>query len=135
MNGVLLGFALVFVFLAAIVHLGIFLLESVLWSRPRVWRIFGVGNQQDADTLRFLAYNQGFYNVFLALGAGTGLVLIGANATLEGGIAIAAFALVSMVLAAVVLVTANSRLWRGALIQGGPALLGVLFLGLAFLAR
>jgi putative membrane protein len=121
----------VFVFLAAVIHLFIFALESVLWSRPSTWKLFGVRDERDAEVLRPMAYNQGFYNVFLALGAGLGLVFLGTGFSREGGIAIAMFALGSMVLAAVVLVTSNPKLLRAALIQGAAPLLGLLFLTLS----
>jgi putative membrane protein len=122
-----------FVFLAAVIHLFIFALESVLWSRPSTWRVFGVRDERDAEVLRPMAYNQGFYNVFLAIGAGLGLVLLGTGFSREGGIAIAMFALGSMVLAAVVLVTSNPKLLRAALIQGAAPLLGLVFLTLSLL--
>jgi putative membrane protein len=121
----------VFVFLAAVIHLFIFALESVLWSKPSTWKLFGVRDERDAEVLRPMAYNQGFYNVFLAIGAGLGLVFLGTGFSREGGIAIAMFALGSMVLAAVVLVTSNPKLVRAALIQGAAPLLGLLFLTLS----
>jgi putative membrane protein len=125
----------VFVFLAAVVHLGIFALESVLWSRPSTWKAFGVADQRDAEVLRPMAYNQGFYNLFLAIGAGVGLVLLGTGASREGGIAIAMFSLGSMLLAAIVLIASNPRLARAALVQGAPPLLGLIFLALALLGQ
>ncbi len=131
MNAALAVVGSVFVFIAAVIHLGFFALESVLWSRPSTWRQFGVRDQADADVLRPMAYNQGFYNVFLALGAGIGLVLLGTGFSTEGGIAIAMFALASMVLAAVVLITSNPKMLRGALIQGAAPLLGLVFLVLS----
>jgi putative membrane protein len=124
----------VFVFLAALVHLGIFALESVLWSKPSTWKSFGVADQRDAEVLRPMAYNQGFYNLFLAIGAGVGLVLLGTGFSREGGIAIAIFSLGSMLLAAVVLIASNPRLARAALVQGGPPLIGLIFLTLALVA-
>jgi putative membrane protein len=124
----------VFVFLAAVIHLFIFALESVLWSRPSTWKLFGVRDERDAEVLRPMAYNQGFYNVFLAIGAGLGLVFLGTGFSREGGIAIAMFALGSMVLAAVVLVTSNPKLLRAALIQGAAPLLGLVFLTLSLVA-
>ena len=60
---------------AALVHLVLFAMESMLWSSPKVWRRFGLSSQRDADTVRPMAYNQGFYNLFLAGGAVVGLVL------------------------------------------------------------
>ena len=118
---------------AALIHLYIFLLESVLWTRPSTMRTFGIRDPKDAEVLRPMAFNQGFYNVFLALGTGVGLVLLGTGASREGGIAIAVFALASMVLAAVVLVTSNPRMLRAALIQGAAPLLALVFLLLSLL--
>lgn len=124
----------VFVFIAALIHLWIFALESVLWNKPSTWKQFGVRDENDAELIRPWAYNQGFYNVFLALGAGVGLVLLGTGFSVEGGIAIAMFALASMVLAAVVLITSNPKMRRAALIQGGAPLLGLVFLLLSLVA-
>ncbi|MBH0007924.1 DUF1304 domain-containing protein [Salinibacterium sp. UTAS2018] len=120
-----------FVFLAALVHLMIFFMESVLFHTPRVQQVFGV-RPQDVDAVKPWAYNQGFYNVFLALGAGTGLVLMGTVSMWPAGIALAMFAALSMLLAAVVLITSQPRqMARPAIIQGVPPLLGIIFLVLA----
>lgn len=113
---------------AALIHLFIFLLESVLWTRPSTMATFGVRDARDAEVLRPMAYNQGFYNLFLALGTGVGLVLWVTAFAREGGLAVALFALGSMVLAAVVLVTSNPRMRRAALIQGAAPLLAVVLL-------
>jgi putative membrane protein len=118
---------------AALIHLYIFFLESVLWTRPSTMATFGVRDPKDAEVLRPMAFNQGFYNVFLALGTGIGLVLLGTGFSREGGIAIAMFALGSMVLAAVVLVTSNPAMRRAALIQGAAPLLALVFLLLSLL--
>lgn len=121
----------VFIFIAAVVHLLIFFMESVLWSRPAVWKRFGLATQADADTVRPMAFNQGFYNVFLAVGAGTGLVMLGSSNWQQGGIALTIFAGLSMVLAALVLITSSPKLARAAAIQGLAPLIGVVFLVLA----
>jgi putative membrane protein len=118
---------------AALIHLYIFFLESVLWTRPSTMRTFGIRDAKDAEVLRPMAFNQGFYNVFLALGTGIGLVLLGTGVSRDGGIAIAMFALGSMVLAAIVLVASNPRMLRAALIQGAAPLLALLFLLLSLL--
>ena len=65
----------VFVALAAVLHVYIFLMESIWWTRPSAWKRFGLASQADADTTRPMAYNQGFYNLFLAAGAALGLLL------------------------------------------------------------
>ncbi|MCU1509228.1 MAG: rane protein [Glaciihabitans sp.] len=121
----------VFAFIAAVIHLFIFFLESIAWSKPSTWKRFGITSQAEADTLRPMAFNQGFYNVFLAIGAGVGLIMIGSNTMRTGGIAIEIFALGSMLLASVVLVVSNPRLLRAAALQGAAPLLGIVFLGIA----
>ena len=121
----------VFVAIAAIIHVLIFFLESILWSKPSTWKRFGLASQADADTVRPMAFNQGFYNLFLAIGVGIGLVLIGGAGTLQAGIAIALFSASSMVVAAAVLLVSSPKLARSAAIQGVAPLLGVIFLVLA----
>ena len=123
----------IFIFIAALIHVLIFFMESVLWSRPAVWKRFGLKSQAEADTVRPMAFNQGFYNVFLALGAGTGLVMLGSSNWAQGGIALSIFAALSMVLAAFVLITSSPKLARSAAIQGVAPLIGVVFLALALL--
>lgn len=125
----------IFVFVAALVHLGFFLLESVVWTNPRVQRLFGIRRPEDGEVLRPVMFNQGFYNLFLALGAGIGLVLYGTATTFEGGIAVAMFALLSMLLAGLVLLASNRALWRGALVQAGPPLVALVLLGIALGSR
>ncbi len=119
--------------LAALLHVYIFVMESVQWTRPRVWRRFGVREQAQADVIRPMAYNQGFYNLFLAIGAILGIVLFwagGPDAPAEiAGRALTLFSLGSMAAAALVLLTTGAGYLRAALIQGTLPLIGfVLFL-------
>jgi putative membrane protein len=121
--------ATVFAALAALVHVYIFVLESVQWTTPRVWRRFGVADQAAADTVRPMAYNQGFYNLFLAIGAAIGLVLfwVGGDAHTVADVAgrtLALFALGSMVAASLVLLTTGRRYLPAALLQGTLPLIG-----------
>lgn len=108
--------------LAALVHVYIFILESVQWTAPRVWRRFGVADQAGADTLRPMAYNQGFYNLFLAVGVALGVVLfwVGGPGTVAdvAGRTLALFALGSMAAAALVLITTGRRYLAAAALQG-----------------
>lgn len=120
-----------FVFLAALIHIMIFFMESVLWHKTRVQKTFGVRTAEAAAIIKPWAYNQGFYNAFLALGAGTGLVMMGSLNLWPAGIALAMFSTLSMLLAAVVLITSQPKLARAAAIQGVPPLLGIIFLVLA----
>ena len=106
--------------LAALLHVYIFVMESVQWTQPRVWKRFGVPDQAASDTTRPMAYNQGFYNLFLAIGAGLGLVLYWAGAE-DTPLRIAGLTLV--------LLTSGGKYLRPALIQGTLPLIGfVLFL-------
>ena len=123
----------VFVFLAAAIHLMIFVFESILWSKPSTWKRFGLKTQADADTVKPMAFNQGFYNAFLAIGAGAGLVMLGSENCVQAGFALAIFACLSMVLAAVVLIASSPKLWRAALTQGAAPLLGIVLLVAALL--
>jgi putative membrane protein len=121
----------VFVGLAALIHVFIFVLESVLWSRPATWRRFGLHSQEEADIIRPMAYNQGFYNGFLALGAVAGLVMIASANVQPVGVGLAIFVLLSMLLASIVLITSNPKLARAAVTQGAAPLIGLVFLVLA----
>lgn len=117
--------ALVFAGLAALLHVYIFILESVRWSHPSVWRIFGLTSQEAADTTKPLAYNQGFYNLFLAIGAALGVVLWAVNGVGDvAGRTLLLFSLGSMVAAALVLVTSGRKYLRPATVQGTLPLIG-----------
>lgn len=133
MNSALLIAGSIVVALAAMIHIYIFVLESVRWSHPTTWRIFGVRSQTDADTVKPMAFNQGFYNLFLAVGVVLGLVLT-ASGFATAGLAITLFAAGSMLAAALVLVISSPKLVRAAAIQGAAPLLGVVLLTLALLA-
>lgn len=127
--------ATVFGALAALIHVYIFVLESVQWTRPRVWRRFGLASQEAAETTRGMAYNQGFYNLFLALGSAGGLVLFWAGdagtVAEVAGRTLALFALGSMVAASLVLLTTGLSKLTPALMQGAAPLLGFVLLLLA----
>jgi putative membrane protein len=112
--------------LAALVHVYIFVLESLRWEHPDTRRIFGT-TPEAAVATRPLAYNQGFYNLFLAIGAAVGVALMGANR--DAAVALVVMATGSMVAAALVLVTSDRRKARAAMVQGllpGLALLDLL---------
>ena len=121
--------SLVLMTFAGIIHIGFFVIESLLWRRPAVHRIFGVGSEEQAETMAFALFNQGFYNLFLGLGTLFGVV--GSAVLFDDEDLLLVFCALFMVGAAVVLVGSNRRLWRGAVLQGGlPAL--ALLAALAF---
>ena len=119
--------ATVVVTLAAALHIAIFFMESVAWARPAVWKRFGVADQAAADTTRPMAYNQGFYNLFLAIGAIVGLILFGVGMH-AAGLALIYFTMASMLAAAVVLVTSGRGYLRPAIIQGTLPLIGIVLM-------
>ena len=98
-------------------------MESISWTRPSIWKRFGVADQQSADITKPLAYNQGFYNLFLAIGAILGLIFYGIGMH-AAGLALILFTTGSMVAAAIVLVTTGQGYLRPALIQGILPLVG-----------
>jgi putative membrane protein len=116
---------------AALIHVYFFVLESLWFMRPAVWRRFGIESTDDAEVTRSFAYNQGFYNLFLAAGVAIGLALIAAGDAASGR-AVTLFACGSMVAAGLVLVAHNRSFLRAAAIQALPpliAMLAIVFLG------
>ncbi|MCL2793848.1 MAG: DUF1304 domain-containing protein [Microbacteriaceae bacterium] len=109
--------ALIFALAAAALHVLIFAMESVLWRRPAIWQRFNVADQAQADATAQLAYNQGFYNLFLAIAAVVGPILVWAGADVAGW-TLTITAVASMVAAACVLTTLGKEFVRPALTQG-----------------
>ena len=107
--------ACVFAALAALVHVYIFVLESLRWTQPATRRVFGTTEEAAALT-QPLAYNQGFYNLFLAIGTVAGIGMVGSNRS--ASIALIVFATGSMLTAALVLITSDSSKARAAVVQG-----------------
>ena len=133
MGTVLLVVGSVFVVVAALIHVYIFVLESLRWRRPATWKIFGVPNQEQADILSPMAFNQGFYNLFLAIGAALGVILL--PVVESAGLALIFLAAGSMLAASLVLLLSDRTKLRPALIQGAAPLLGLVFTVLALVAR
>ncbi len=106
---------------AGLVHVVIFCMESLLWTTPQVRARFRQSPEQ-ADATKLFALNQGFYNLFLALGtlAGLALVLIGSSRV---GWTLVYWNCLFMLGAAVVLASSAPAMRRGAVIQGAAPLL------------
>ena len=64
----------IFAGIAGLLHIWIFMMESVLWMDPAIHGRFRVPSVEQAEILRNVFFNQGFYNLFLALGALYGAV-------------------------------------------------------------
>jgi putative membrane protein len=114
--------------LAGVIHVLFFCMESLWWTRPAVYRRFR-STEAQAHATRSLAFNQGFYNLFLAAGVFAGLALT-ETGYYRAGVILIRWNCLSMLAAAVVLATSSPGMLRGALIQGLPPL--VVVAGLAY---
>lgn len=118
-------FTVGFAVLAALLHVYIWVLESFRWNEPATRRTFGV-SEEDARVLTPMAYNQGFYNLFLAIIALVGVALLRSEHGVGSALALAGTG--SMLAAAIVLVARDRSMARAALMQGTLPALAVLFL-------
>lgn len=117
--------AAVAVGLAALLHAYIFWMESMAWTRPAIWKRFGIRDEATAEVIRPMAYNQGFYNLFLGIGAALGLALY-LSGSETAGRTLVLFSTASMALAAAVLLTTGRSYLKAALTQGTLPALGFL---------
>jgi len=124
--------SLIFALLAALLHVYIFTMESITWTKPATWKRFSVTSQADAETTKPLAYNQGFYNLFLAIGALIGIIAVAMGAP-QVGWTLVFSCCGSMLLAALVLAASGKKYLRPAVLQGTTPQLAVVFGVLAVL--
>ncbi|WP_066302069.1 DUF1304 domain-containing protein [Arthrobacter luteolus] len=117
--------ATVFTLVAAAVHFYFFALESLRWTAAETMEAYGITSPQDAEATQPLAYTQGFYNLFLGVGAVLGVLLLGVSNPVAG-LTLMSFSTACMALASVVLLAGKWPLGRIALIRGIPALLALL---------
>jgi putative membrane protein len=112
--------------LAALLHVYIFVMESLTWTSARTRAVFGT-TEEEAQTMRLLAFNQGFYNLFLALVTAVGIVetVLGAH---SAGAALLYAGMGSMLAAAVVLLASAPGKARAAVVQGTLPLIAIVLL-------
>ncbi|AYF97812.1 DUF1304 domain-containing protein [Protaetiibacter intestinalis] len=115
--------------LAALLHVYIFIMESVTWTSPRTRATFGL-SETEATATKEMAFNQGFYNLFLAIVAIVGIVAL-AIGQLAVGAALVFAGVGSMLAAALVLLVTSPDKRRAAITQGTLPLLAVIVLVLA----
>lgn len=126
--------AAVFAALAGLLHVYIWAMESLVFT-TKGRKVFGLSAEEAANpSVQDLFYNQGFYNLFLAIGT-----LTGAGITLADGCgvgtALIVFGTGSMLGAAIVLVTHNAKMLRGAIVQGTFPLIALVLLAINCLTR
>ena len=116
------------VLLPAVIHLYVFVLESFLWGKPRTNQTFGL-RPADVEATRPLAFNQGVYNLLLAVAVIAGAALWMGVPTFEkgpfAGQVLLVYGLGSITVAGLTLLASAPKLWRSALIQLVPAVAGL----------
>ncbi|NOQ99136.1 DUF1304 domain-containing protein [Mycolicibacterium fortuitum] len=122
---------LVFAALAAALHVYIFVMESLTWTSARTRATFGI-SEQEAQATKELAFNQGFYNLFLAIVTVIGVVAVGLGHNAVGAALVFA-GVGSMLAAAVVLLTSSPDKARAAITQGAFPLIAVVLLAIGLL--
>lgn len=118
---------IIFAFLAIALHIFVFYLESFAWE-TKALSVFGM-NVEDAGHTKEMAFNQGFYNLFLALIALVGVVLFFAG-NAPTGIALMLAGVGSMLAAAVLLFVTSPDKRAAAIKQGVFPLISVLLLSI-----
>jgi putative membrane protein len=112
--------------LASLLHVYIWWLESFAWTGA-ARKVFGTSVAQ-AEQTRELAFNQGFYNLFLAIAGLVGVVLLLGDHEDTVGTTLVVVSLGSMLSAAVVLLVSSPDKRQAAVNQGLLPLLGLLAL-------
>jgi putative membrane protein len=86
--------------------------------RPSVYKRFGALTTEDAEAKRLVAFNQGFYNLFLAAGVLAGLALLHSGGNVVVAQTLVLFCCACMFGAGVVLMfSGGRRMLRAAVIQ------------------
>ena len=117
---------LIFAVLAALLHVYIFVMESLTWTSPRTRATFGT-TPETAETTKELAFNQGFYNLFLAIVTAVGMVAV-FTGHLAVGAALVFAGVGSMLAAAAVLLVSSPDKARAAATQGTFPLIAIVLL-------
>jgi len=112
--------------LAAVLHVYIWVMESLTWTSARTRATFGI-TEEEALATKELAFNQGFYNLFLAIVTFVGLVLGGLE-YYDVGLALIFAGTGSMLAAAVVLLVSSPDKARAAVTQGILPLIAIVLL-------
>lgn len=112
----------IFFAIAGALHLGFFVMESVLFQKKGGHKLFKLA-EQDHAAVKVWALNQGFYNLFLALGTFLGLYFVLQKQVMVAGV-LTGFCGFSMIGAGLVLWFSAPQLRRGAMLQILPPVFG-----------
>ncbi|MFT9243055.1 MAG: DUF1304 domain-containing protein [Bifidobacterium aquikefiri] len=117
---------------AGALHGIIFVLESFMWTKKSTMKVFSISTLEEAEATREMAFNQGFYNLFLGI-----IVAVGAIAYFFGssttGLTLMFAGSISMTLAAAVLFISSPEKRSAALKQMTLPLLGIIILALSLI--
>jgi len=117
---------LIFGGLAALLHVYIWVMESLTWTSARTRATFGI-TEEEALATKELAFNQGFYNLFLAIVTAVGVVAMFTDHRAVGAALIFA-GVGSMLAAAAVLLASSPDKARAAVTQGILPLIAIVLL-------
>ena len=123
---------MIFAALAAVLHVYIFTMESLTWTSKRTRATFGT-TAEEAETTKLLAFNQGFYNLFLAIVSGIGIAAMFTGHR-DVGAALVFAGVGSMAAAAVVLLISARDKARAAVTQGLFPVIAIVLLLIGLLA-
>lgn len=116
---------IIFTLLAIALHFFIFYLESFAW-KTKALSVFGMSREQ-AEQTEEMAFNQGFYNLFLAIIALVGVIMHFTGSTTTG-MALMLAGVGSMLAAALLLFVTSPDKRSAAIKQGVFPLLAVVAL-------
>ncbi len=114
--------ASLFILLTAIIHCLFFKLESIDFMKEKILKKFSL-TTSEGSIVKIWAFNQGFYNLFLALGLFFSIYLLHGHQR-ESGKMLASFILLTIIGAGLVLFSSSPKKYPVAILQALPALLG-----------
>lgn len=94
------GVGVIFALGAAVLHVVVFYLESFAWTSDGSLKAFNM-TKEEAENTQEMAFNQGFYNLFLAIEVFVGVFLMATRN--PAGKVLVTFAVCSMEFAAILL--------------------------------
>ncbi len=112
--------------IAALIHVGFFIFQS-FWLQKDQAQSFLKISASEHQAIKVWAFNQGFYNLFLAAGVLIGLYFVLKLQVMMAGV-MTSFAGVCMIIAGVVLWFSSPKLRKFAYLQALPPFLGFVFL-------
>jgi putative membrane protein len=114
---------IIFASISCVLHILFFFLESVFFEREQIHYLFGIKTTEVIST-KVIFFNQGFYNLFLAIGAAVGIYYYG----VLGEPLLLVYVSAYMAGASFILYISKRSMYRAALIQGvSPLITLILF--------